>query len=121
LREERMMEIKVRAWDTKNKKWIDDFLIQDDGSVCRYGMFETLDPIDNVILMLSTGLRDKHGKEIWEKDRYVWHRGEKLEERGTIGFEQGCFVCISDKTTFTNVVCSMIDYLEVIGHIYEGE
>ena len=119
-----MRTIKFRAWDTKNKKWIDDFLIQDDGSVCRYGMFETLDSINNVVLMQFTGLHDKNGKEIWEGD--ILEHNNSLYPKGFKGWASKSVVRWNSKTAsfdmgrYGEEEAGGSILTEVIGNIYEN-
>jgi hypothetical protein len=94
-----MREIKFRAWDKKNKKWITTFNLVGGG---RWSFLQGK-PEEYEIVQF-TGLKDKNGKEIYEGDvllspgNYKWE--VKFEGQGYIP--------------------SCMDEFELIGNIYES-
>jgi len=59
----------IRAWDTKNNKWTDDYYLIIPAfpkkSECE---ISELSSPKNVIIMLYSGINDKNGKKIFEGD-----------------------------------------------------
>ena len=105
-------EIKFRAFAYTSKKMF--YPDTDDGWEIKKGKLYEL---PNTILMQSTGLLDKNGKEIYRGDIV---KINSPTQNGTIGeviFERGGF-CIKISEDMRHV----LDYdIEVIGNIYENK
>jgi uncharacterized phage protein (TIGR01671 family) len=84
-----MREIKFRAWDTKEKEWVDGAhgmaFVDPDYKTNAFW----LDPTKEIILMQYTGLKDKNGKEIYEGDIVRCEDEDGEVHIFTIGWEMG--------------------------------
>ena len=123
-----MREIKFRAWRTDGKYMV----TSDVGALTAlrncYGNkglaeqagFSNIDNQpnpDKFILMQYTGLKDKNGKEIYERDIIKDPDGNAFEviwNKGAASFE------LQNKTSHFLFVQRYIDMFEVIGNIYEN-
>jgi len=129
-----MREIKFRAWDKKNKEWLNPNTIGINLNGKGIAPDETWlehDP-SNIALMQFTGLHDKNGKEIWEGDIVKYKYGMKIsdeeEEPGEV--EEYIEPIIFQEGTFYPIPCGYYpdDYwygykyydFKVIGNIYEN-
>lgn len=78
-----MREIKFRAWDNIQQKMINN----------TYGVFDLLAKSENIVPMPYTGLKDRHGKEIYEVDilEYVDNQGKGYGPKGEVVFQGGAY------------------------------
>ncbi|MBY4972946.1 YopX family protein [Streptococcus suis] len=126
------MTQKFRAWDKASHAWRHDIYIGLDGlakDLSRTGEEPFELPLDNAILMQSTGLFDKNGKEIFEGDVVkcytVTEKGE-YEYVGVVCLKDFSFVIVDEKDTYDllwNYKSGFVDIeteIEIIGNIYEN-
>lgn len=129
---------KYRAWDTTNKEMFKDtFAITESGEVVTVEQgFVTETPdyvfVDHLVIMQSTGLFDKNGKEIFEGDIIRTNAygcivgfGEYtyFENEGAQTTEIGFYLSFLNVTPTTYAPFDKYywDNCEVIGNIYENE
>ncbi|MDC0751793.1 YopX family protein [Enterococcus innesii] len=120
---------KFRAWDKESKSMhqILEIIYSNDlsyisfitigGGNLIYGPKRRLG--DDVIIMQSTGLKDKNGVEIFEGDIVRWH--DVVTWDYSVTFKDGVF-CISDdpSSNFYHLKEDINGKFEVIGNIYEN-
>ena len=127
---------KYRAWDTTNKEMFKDtFSITESGQVVVVEQEDVMCPpdyvfVDNLVIMQSTGLKDKNGKEIFEGDivrttRFLGRADEiggfyeyEKDYLGVVKVLEGSWV-IDTGSDAVNL-WSEIDENEVLGNIYES-
>lgn len=130
---------KFRAWYVLAEEMIDEILMISfvrkeiigkfsDGSTSVPLKFEDERNGEDVILMLSTGLLDKNGKEIFEGD--ILANGPDvmcMKRHNTLGFyveKKGRVEFIADGAVleeFEEGAKEIADSLEIIGNIYENK
>lgn len=131
-----MREIKFRAWiasemyysdnaERFNLEWLDmpwgrDFQVGVPGT--------TANNADDY-LMQYTGLKDKNGVEIWEKDIMQFpyidplggvHESKDVSERYIVGFNDGCFGCYDKERNKFYTLDNAHTGIEVIGNIHDN-
>ncbi|TMR49639.1 MULTISPECIES: YopX family protein [Streptococcus] len=128
---------KFRAWDVLSEKMIDEILMISfvrkeiigkfsDGSTSVPLKFKDERNGEDVILMQSTGLKDKNGKEIFEGDVLeIEDEGEVLgNAKLTWDNEQAVFmieaVSVDDIAPFHEILSDESYSYRVVGNVYEN-
>ena len=116
---------RFRAWDKIHKTMyeVDDIMSIDFGKseICvKTLFFEQTNryKFDDIVLMQSTGLTDKHGKEIFEGDIIDSTDGFMT---GVIEFRVSLGLFISDLVEYNNFerLCNVASSRKIIGNIWE--
>lgn len=144
---------KFRAWDKRFSEFVEDFFASEDGKIYKkstdtgYGIAISRETSDKVILMQSTGLVDKNGKEIFEGDilkfNDEWNeychegyvdgsvegvnyvevvKGEACFEFGKTRYpESSLFIYMEDEhLSFAELVKDKDFGFEIVGNVYEN-
>lgn len=115
------MTPKFRAWDKRFSEFVEDFFVSEDGNIYKkstdtgYGIAISRETSDKVILMQSTGLKDKNGVEIFEGD--VVKCNGLL---GTIESFKAMWICSFVEYNNYQKVGFFAQEIEVVGNIYEN-
>jgi len=116
-------EIKFRAWTGVNMKSNEELR-----SIGGFALIEGLSGKDLFVLpfpkyeiMQYIGLKDRNGVEIYEAD-IIKCKFNSEEAVGFIEYYDDRFVCNwITKTNFNDSLRARIDYIKVIGNIYENK
>ena len=129
-----MREIKFRAWDKYNKRWVTNDVVFDlRTQTPMINIINSTTNNDDIILMQYTGLKDKNSKEIYEGDIIygVWYPSffhhiiyeNAVVERGTfvIGeYSIKADTWIVNEKNLQRIPLHSLSDIEVIGNIYKN-
>lgn len=119
---------KFRAWDKRFSEFMEDFFVSEDGKIYKkstdtgYGIAISRETSDEVILMQSTGLKDKNGKEIFEGD-IVDYKGREavIKWHGSYASFIYRFVDgLQERVSEWEPLFLAYYHFEIIGNIYEN-
>lgn len=116
---------KFRAYDKRFSEFVEDFFVSEDGKIYKktkdtgYGFAISRETSDKIILMQSTGLKDKNGKEIFEGD-IVGSKDGLLN--GVVLYRPDLAMWTVDLIRYNNFerLCNVASSREIIGNIYEN-
>ena len=122
---------RYRAWDTTNKEMFKDtFSITESGQVVVVEQEDVMCPpdyafVDNLVIMQSTGIKDKNGKEVFEGDVVRQVRTQPTTENeviiGVVTMLEGAWLIMNDCEQLASDLWSETDENEIIGNIYENK
>lgn len=126
-----MREIKFRAWDKVNDVMRYDFMLSNNGDYyVKYDDEVRMICEGAIEIMQYTGVKDMHGKEVYEGDIFKWdsyyYGDHKIKsEMGSVCFYDGMFYIKNAHGDYNFAPdldhCDVCNYnLEVIGNIYEN-
>jgi uncharacterized phage protein (TIGR01671 family) len=137
-----MRELKFRAWDIENKKWLKDWSSYKAGGSEQYfvgfngdlgchrtivglsmPIFDIDDEPNGIILEQYTGLKDKNGKEIYEGDivEYSWDFcGIKRKNKYAVEWLSGKVEHYPYSVDSGFTLPDSVDGYMVIGNIHEN-
>lgn len=117
------MRPKFRAWSNTEKIMSDVKKIDFCNSEIDARLFEET-AIEEVVLMQSTGLFDKSGKEIYEGDIVRQVRTQPTTENeviiGVVTMIEGAWLIMNDNEQLASYLWSEMDENEIIGNIHEN-
>ncbi|MFS9217527.1 YopX family protein [Streptococcus mitis] len=116
---------KYRAWDKRFSEFVEDFFVSEDGKIYKkstdtgYGIAISREISDKVILMQSTGFKDKNGKEIFEGDILGTKDGLL---NGIIEYREDLGMFVNSLIRYNNFerLCNAAGNREIIGNVYEN-
>ena len=122
---------RYRAWDKEFKEMVQvDALVFDEQIIkATYKNGNVVkEDLKNYVLMQSTGLKDKNGKEIFEGD--ILTTGERtgvVKNHRTLGFyvndargDNWWFGCDVDLADFEDLTRDVAEKIEILGNIHEN-
>lgn len=127
------MKPKFRAWDKRFSEFVEDFFVSEDGKIYKktkdtgYGFAISRETSDKIILMQSTGLKDKNGKEIFEGDVVQFEDCYTESDflyinKGIVEWSQGSFTVTNrDSVEIEDLLDGEILDVTIIGNIYENK
>ena len=118
---------KFRAWLKKEQKmdnYIDHISWLEDELYCIGDGITYMVLAEDLVLMQSTGLKDKNDKEIFEGDIVRQVRTQPITENETITgvviMIEGAWLIMNDCEQLASYLWSETDENEIIGNIYEN-
>lgn len=119
--------LRFRAWLKKEQKMdneIDHISWLEDELYCIGDGITYMVSAEDLVLMQSTGLKDKNGKEIFEGDIVRQVRTQPTTENetitGVVTMIEGAWLIMNDNEQLASYLWSETDGNEIIGNIYEN-
>ena len=132
LKEFKQRETNFKCWHKKQKRWLSpsEYIITANGQVCEVIGREIFKNISKeVILVQSTGLKDKDGKKIYEGDivsfgvfnpPFVIDKLAVVKWDENIGFAFKCLQNLSEDEILQIEKLLLRDAIKVVGNVFEN-